>query len=128
MRLLLDTHTFLWAVAAPRKLSARAVTALRNSSNELHLSAASVWEMAVKRSLGKLETDIALGDLIAQGREKIQLRLLDMTAEHAVSVEALPFHHKDPFDRLLIAQALWEEMPIVGADRRFDTYGVKRLW
>ena len=128
MKLLLDTHTFLWAVAEPRKISTRAATALRNTSNELHLSAASVWEMAIKRSLGKLETDIPLGDLIAQGREKIQLRLLDMTAAHAVSVEALPFHHKDPFDRLLIAQALSEEMTIVGADRRFDSYGVKRVW
>jgi PIN domain nuclease of toxin-antitoxin system len=128
VKLLLDTHTFLWAVAAPRKMSARAATALRNRSNELHLSAASVWEMAIKRSLGKLETDIPLGDLIAQAREKIQLRLLDMTTAHAVSVEALPFHHKDPFDRLLIAQALWEEMTIVGADARFDSYGVKRVW
>ena len=128
MRLLLDTHTFLWAVAAPRKLSARALTALRNGSNELYLSAASVWEMAIKRSLGKLETDIPLGDLIAQGREKIQLRLLDIAAAHAVAVEALPFHHKDPFDRLLIAQALLEEMTIVGADRRFGPYGVKRVW
>jgi len=88
VRLLLDTHTFLWAVAAPRKLSARALTALRNGSNELYLSAASVWEMAIKRSLGKLETDIPLGDLIAQGREKIQLRLLDIAAAHAVAVEA----------------------------------------
>jgi PIN domain nuclease of toxin-antitoxin system len=128
VKLLLDTHTFLWAVAAPRKMSARAATALRNRSNDLHLSAASVWEMAIKHSLGKLETDIPLSDLVAQGREKIQLRLLDMTTAHAVSVEALPFHHKDPFDRLLIAQALWEEMTIVSADGRFDSYGVKRVW
>jgi PIN domain nuclease of toxin-antitoxin system len=128
MRLLLDTHAFLWAVGEPRKISARAATALRTSANELHLSAASVWEMAIKRSLGKLETDMPLDDLVAQGREKIQLRLLDMTAAHAVSVEALPFHHKDPFDRLLIAQALWEGMTIVGADGRFDRYGVKRVW
>ena len=128
MRLLLDTHTFLWAVAEPRKMSARAASALRNGSNELYLSAASVWEMAIKRSLGKLETDVPLGDLIEQGREKIQLRVLDVIAAHGVSVEDLPFHHKDPFDRLLIAQALWEEMTIVGADGRFDAYGVKRVW
>jgi PIN domain nuclease of toxin-antitoxin system len=128
VKLLLDTHTFLWAVAEPRKISARAATALRNASNELYLSAASVWEMAIKRSLGKLETDVPLGALIEQGREKIQLRLLDVIAAHGVSVEDLPFHHKDPFDRLLIAQALWEEMTIVGADGRFDAYGVKRVW
>lgn len=109
-------------------MSARAASALRASANELHLSAVSVWEMAIKCSLGKLETDMPLHDLIEQGQEKIQLRLLDMTAAHAVSVETLPFHHKDPFDRLLIAQALWEEMTIVGADRRFDRYGVKRVW
>jgi PIN domain nuclease of toxin-antitoxin system len=84
--------------------------------------------MAIKRSLGKLETDMPLGDLIAQAREKLQLRLLDTTAGHALSVEALPLHHKDPFDRLLIAQALKEEMTIVGSDDRFDAYGVKRVW
>jgi PIN domain nuclease of toxin-antitoxin system len=128
MRLLLDTHSFLWVVAQPRKLSARAASTMRNPSNELYLSAASVWEMAIKRSLGRLEADFPLGELIDQGRDKLQLRVLDVNAAHGASVEDLPFHHKDPFDRLLIAQALWEEMTIVGADRRFDAYGVKRLW
>jgi PIN domain nuclease of toxin-antitoxin system len=128
MRLLLDTHTFLWVVAQPRKLSARAATTLRNTANELYLSAASVWEMAIKRSLGRFEADLPLAALIDQGRERIQLRVLDVSAAHGASVEDLPFHHKDPFDRLLIAQALWEGMTIVGADRRFDAYGVKRLW
>jgi PIN domain nuclease of toxin-antitoxin system len=71
VRLLLDTHVFLWAVAEPRKLSPRAMAALRNTSNELYLSAVSVWEMAIKRSLGKLETDVPLRDLIEQGRVKI---------------------------------------------------------
>jgi PIN domain nuclease of toxin-antitoxin system len=128
MKLLLDTHAFLWAVSLPRKLSRRAAAALRNTGNELYLSAASVWEMAIKSSVGKLETDGPLGELIEQGQEKMQLRLLDVTAAHAVSVETLPFHHRDPFDRLLFGQALWEEMTIVGIDRRFDAYGVRRLW
>ena len=128
MRLLLDTHTFLWAIAEPRKLSARAATALRGRAHELYLSTASVWEMAIKRSIGKLEADVPLRDLIERAREKIQLRILDVSTDRGLSVEDLPFHHKDPFDRLLIAPALWKEMTIVGADGRFDAYGVKRVW
>lgn len=128
MRLLLDTHAFLWAIASPKKLSRPAASAVRDATNELHLSAASVWEMAIKRSLGKLETDEPLRRLVDEARRKLQLQVLDVTSDHGLRVEALPFHHKDPFDRLLVAQALCEDMTIVGADTRFDPYGAKRLW
>lgn len=128
MRLLLDTHVFLWAAAEPRLLSAPAAAAIRKRANDLFLSAASIWEMAIKRSLGKLETDIPLAALIEQGRDRLHLRILPIAAEHGVGVEVLPFHHKDPFDRLLIAQALAEEMKIVSADAHFDSYAVDRLW
>jgi PIN domain nuclease of toxin-antitoxin system len=84
--------------------------------------------MAIKRSLGKLTLEISLGRLLELGRDKMGLEMLDVTAAHALLTEHLPFHHRDPFDRLLIAQARAEEMAIVGADVRFDAYGVRRLW
>jgi PIN domain nuclease of toxin-antitoxin system len=87
-------------------LSARAAAALRRPSNDLYLSAASVWEMAIKRSIRKLETNMPLRDLIQEARAKMQMQLLDVSTDHGLMVETLPFHHKDPFDRLLVAQAL----------------------
>lgn len=128
MRLLLDTHTFLWAVSEPARIPRRVLAALQRRTNELHLSAVSIWEMAIKRSIGKLSTDIGIGELIELGRRKMQLQTMDVTADHALLVETLPWHHKDPFDRLLIAQALWEDITVVGADSRFDDYIAKRLW
>jgi len=128
VRLLLDTHTFLWAAAEPARIPRRVMTVLQRRTNELHLSAVSTWEMAIKRSLGKLSTDIGIGELIELGRRRMQLQTMDVTTDHALLVETLPWHHKDPFDRLLVAQALWEDMTVVGADSRFDAYGAKRLW
>lgn len=128
MRLLLDTHTFLWAVSEPARIPRRVMAVLHRRTNELHLSAVSIWEMAIKRSIGKLSTDIGIGALIELGRRKMQLQTMDVTTDHALLVETLPWHHRDPFDRLLIAQALWEDITVVGVDSRFDAYGAKRLW
>jgi PIN domain nuclease of toxin-antitoxin system len=125
---LLDTHTFLWAVSEPARIPRRVLAALQRRTNELHLSAVSIWEMAIKRSIGKLSTDIGIGELIELGQRKMQLQTMDVTAGHALLVETLPWHHRDPFDRLLIAQALWEDITVVGADSRFDDYSAKRLW
>lgn len=84
--------------------------------------------MAIKRSIGTLSSQIPLATLIELGREKLALRIVDITAAHALGTEQLPFHHRDPFDRLLAAQARTEEMTIVTGDDVFDAYGVKRLW
>ncbi len=128
MKVLLDTHAFLWATAEPQKLSRRVATALRDRGTRIHLSTASVWEMAIKRGLGKLHTDEPLRGLLEQARQEIDLHLLQVSAQHALAVEALPFLHKDPFDRMLIAQASCERFVLVSADAHLDRYGVQRLW
>jgi PIN domain nuclease of toxin-antitoxin system len=118
----------LWAAADDPRLSVAAAAAIRRTSNDLFLSAASIWEMAIKRSIGKLHSQMPLATLIELGCRKLALRVVDITAAHALGTEQLPFHHRDRFDRLLAAQARTEEMTIVAVDHVFDAYGVKRLW
>ena len=123
MRLLLDTHVLLWWLADDDRLSAAAREAV-NVAAEVRFSVASVWEIAIKRALGKLEAPDDLPDHIAaQG-----FGWLPVAAEHAWRVRDLPPHHRDPFDRLLVAQALSERMAIVSADARFGAYGVETRW
>jgi PIN domain nuclease of toxin-antitoxin system len=123
-RLLADTHAVLWWLADDAQLSEPARAVFSEPANEIHVSAAGIWEAAIKRSLGKLEApDDLLGVLESEG-----LELLPVTAAHAWEVRDLPPHHGDPFDRLMIAQALIEGMPIVTRDRRFAQYGVAVRW
>ncbi|MDE0051313.1 MAG: type II toxin-antitoxin system VapC family toxin [Rhodospirillales bacterium] len=128
MRVLLDTHAFLWWVSDSRRLSTAAYRAIDNQTNEIVISAASAWEIATKHRLGKLPeaesiaTDIA--DCIAdEGFEALSISVAD--AERS---GRLPGLHGDPFDRLLVAQALRHDLAIVSADAQFDRYGVNRLW
>jgi PIN domain nuclease of toxin-antitoxin system len=127
-RLLLDTHTFLWWVNDAPELSIAARKAIANAGNECFLSIASCWEMAIKSSLGKLSltkpVERFVNDLITENG----FRLLNIDLRHAAKVETLPFHHRDPFDRLLLAQAITEKLTIVSADSMFTSYGVKLLW
>lgn len=127
MRLLLDTHAFLWFVAGDRRLSRRARAAMEAPEAELYVSAASVWEMAIKVSRNRLTlpapVDAYMTDKIAEG-----YRVVPITWTHAAAVEQLPLHHRDPFDRLLIAQARAERYPIVTRDRVFRKYGVDVIW
>lgn len=127
MRLLLDTHAFLWFVTGDGRLSPRARRALADEDNELLLSAASVWEMAIKARLGRLTLPGTVEEYVA---EKVAggLAILPIELTHAAAVESLPFHHRDPFDRLIVAQALAENLPIVSADPAFRHYGVKVVW
>jgi PIN domain nuclease of toxin-antitoxin system len=127
VRLLLDTHALLWALAGDPRLRPEASAAITDRANAVYASAASAWEMAIKVALGKLDVppDIAgwlPGELRASG-----IAPLAVTVEHAAGVEALPRHHADPFDRLLIAQALAENLVIVTVDRQFAAYGVRLL-
>ncbi len=128
MRLLLDTHTFLWWVQNARALSKRARAAIAEPANECLLSLASCWEIAIKRSLGKLKLSAPIERFIPEQLMANGFRQLDIGFRHIARVAGLAFHHRDPFDRLLVAQALEEGLTIVSADAVFRKYGVKRIW
>jgi len=128
VRLLLDTHAFLWLVSADRRLPVPARRAILDPGNDRCLSMASVWEIAIKASRGKLRLDVPLHDLIDSEATANGISLLALEKRHAIAVATLPSHHRDPFDRLLVCQALAEELTLVSADRAFDAYGLRRLW
>lgn len=127
MRVLLDTHAFLWFVTGDARVSRAARRALEDPAAELHVSTASVWEMAIKSSLGRLTLPSPLEDYVAE-QVADGVRVLPVEWPHAAAVQRLPFHHRDPFDRLLAAQALLERMPVVTRDRVFRKYGVDVIW
>jgi PIN domain nuclease of toxin-antitoxin system len=124
MRLLLDSHTFLWWVNGDPALRRRARAAIADADNECFLSHASVWEMAIKASLGKLRLPSTLERFVVEQCEANSFHLLTITLAHVASVEDLPFHHRDPFDRLLIAQARQEALTLVSRDPSLKAYGV----
>lgn len=128
MRLLLDTHALLWWIDDAPTLSRKARTALASPDNECLVSLASCWEMAIKVSLGKLRLPAALEQFIPEQLAANAFRQLPIDFRHVAKVATLPFHHRDPFDRLLAAQAIEEECEIVSADAVFLRYGVKRVW
>jgi PIN domain nuclease of toxin-antitoxin system len=127
MTLLLDTHAFLWFVSGDTRLSKAARRAMEADGAELHVSAASVWELAIKLSLGRLTLPVPLGDYMAD-KVAMGFRVLSVRSSHAAAVAAMPFHHRDPFDRLLAAQALAEKMAFVTVDPIFRAYGVRVVW
>ena len=127
MKLLLDTHIFIWWVDEPEKLSAAAISALEDEANELLLSVASVWEMQIKIQLGKLKLSLPLKELVKNQQDTNDLRVSPVALTHVLALDSLPFHHKDPFDRLLIAQCMAEGLTIVTADSQFSAYSVKLL-
>ncbi len=128
MRLLLDTHAFLWFVNGDPKLSVYARQVIENRENERLLSIASLWEMSIKVSIGKLWVDLPFTGMVADHVEGNAIKLLRIKPEHLDILMALPFHHKDPFDRLIIAQAQHENIPILSRDEIFDEYVIQRLW
>jgi PIN domain nuclease of toxin-antitoxin system len=128
MRLLVDTHTLIWAVDDPTQLSATASSTLQNSANQLLLSAATVWEMSIKVGLGKLTLSSPYLDWMNNAIADLGLALVPITVEYADAQARLPWHHRDPFDRLLIAQSLTDGTPVVSSDPTLDTYGISRLW
>jgi PIN domain nuclease of toxin-antitoxin system len=128
MRILLDTHTLLWFIEADRQLSARARHLIEESATDVYLSIASAWEMAIKVNIGKLALRGPLEEIVAQQQRDNDITLLGITIHHVTRLTALPLHHRDPFDRLLIAQAMTENLLIVSADSVFDAYAITRIW
>ena len=129
MRLLLDTHAFLWWVFANPKLSRRARTAIEDDvENEVFVSAASAWEIATKQRLGKLPDARAVADDIAGAIAAEGFSELAVSVRHAVRAGNIAGHHRDPFDRMLLAQAMLEDLALISNEQAFDAYGVKRLW
>ncbi len=126
MRLLLDTAVLIFAVEAPDRLSRRAAAALKNPENVRELSSISLAEIAVKSSLGKLSIT---AQITRQALDDLDVRVLAFTSGHGFRLFELPFHHRDPFDRQIIAQALSEDIAVVTPDRQFSIYnGLKLIW
>jgi PIN domain nuclease of toxin-antitoxin system len=125
VRLLLDTHALLWAIAQPRRLPPRVAAALRDPANDVVVSAVSTWEIAIKAALKKLDAEV--GEVVNEIRTA-GFDELAVTLDHTVQLRTLPPHHRDPFDRLLVAQALVEGLTLVTHDPVFVEYPAPRYW
>lgn len=128
MKVLLDSHALLWFVWDHPKLSPKARDLMVDSQNDLLFSMGSLWEIAIKVSIGKLALAGPYEVFMKQVITTNHITILPVTVRHTATVASLPFHHRDPFDRLLIAQAMVEQVPIICGDTAFDAYPVTRLW
>ncbi len=128
MNLLLDSHTFIWSYKTPYLISESALSEMSKPVNQLFLSLASVWEIQLKIMIDKLNFQDSLADIIAEQKKVNNLQILPIKFSHIIELENLPFHHKDPFDRLLIAQAKVENMRLVSSDSKFSDYQVDLFW
>ncbi|BAY10843.1 type II toxin-antitoxin system VapC family toxin [Calothrix sp. NIES-2098] len=128
MKLLLDSQCWLWWFAQPERLNEEAIAQIANEANELWLSVASIWEIGIKVSIGKLPLPDSLDSYFSNRMAQLGVRSLEITASHALQAAALPLHHRDPFDRMLIAQAQIEAMTLVSADSIFSQYNISLLW
>ncbi len=124
---LIDTQVLTWMAQQPENLSSLS-RAILESENELFLSFVSIWEMAIKIKVQKLNIEIDLSDFIGSSIEKYNLKLFPISLQHIYFTQKLSLHHRDPFDRLLIAQALSEKMHLISSDVAFDAYDVQRIW
>jgi len=127
MDFLLDTHALIWFFNGDSKVSNQSVEIIQNVNNLKFISVANVWEMAIKQSKGKLQLNDSIENIVLYLFEN-GIDILDIKTEHALKVKELPFHHKDPFDRMLIAQAMAENLKIISVDGIFDQYGIERVW
>ena len=128
MRLLIDTHALFWSVEDPAKVSPTAMAAIQPLANDVMLSAATIWELSIKVGRGKIALSLPYRQWMDRAIADLKLTILPVTVEYADWQSTLPLHHKNPFDRLMIAQALVEGIPIVSIDVTFDPYGVTRIW
>src|SRR5918996_2696903 len=124
MKLLLDGHTFLWFVWDDAQLTNNAKELITNPANQKFVSAAICWEIAIKMSIGKLDLGELYRPFMHRGIARNSFDILPMSVDHAAAVSVLPFYHRDPFDRMLVAQAMVEQVPIVSRDTAFDAYPI----
>jgi PIN domain nuclease of toxin-antitoxin system len=128
LKLLLDTHTLLWFALNDAQLSATALSLILDPGNEKLVSPASYWEIAIKISIGKYVLSKPYEDFMVEAIDKNGFTYLHVRPKHTAVLTTLPFHHKDPFDRLLVAQAMVEGISILSGDSKLDSYPIKRLW
>lgn len=128
MKLLLDTHVFLWLRSEPHKVSPRALSVYQERSNIVYLSIVSVWEMQIKHQIGKLELNMPLQEIIEEQCETNSLQILPLRLKHVFGLGNLPLHHKDPFDRLLLVQSQTDDLCLISSDSIFDLYQVDLCW
>lgn len=128
MRLLLDTHVLIWSTAQPQKLSQKVTNLLADTNNDWVVSIASIWEMQIKIQLGKLNLNLPLAELIENLIQINEIQILPIELNHIYALKDLPQHHRDPFDRILIAQAIIENIPLLSIDKIFNAYPVTKLW
>ena len=124
-RLLLDTHALLWALATPGRLPAKVAKAIRAADTDVYVSSVATWEIAIKSMLGTLDADVSV---VAAGARVARFEELPVTIAHTLQIALLPSHHRDPFDRLLVAQAIEEQLTLVTHDPVIARYPVKVLW
>jgi len=127
MKILLDTHTFLWFLGGNEELSKKARTLVENTQNEKYVSIASFWEISIKNSLGKLTLDVPFAELKTEAI-KNSFQILPITFEDTLQLNTLPFHHRDPFDRIIISQAMANNLTLLSRDNNFSQYNVNLLW
>lgn len=126
MKQLLDTHTFIWFVTGNSKINTKIQHQIEDNDNLISIG--SIWEIAIKSSIGKLSLGLSIEQLVNEQITANGIEILDITTQHLEIVERLPLHHRDPFDRLIISQAMVEKISIIGTDKIFDRYAVQRLW
>ena len=128
MRLLLDTHAFIWYTTDTSRLTTTGRSLIDSGENDILLSTASVWEMAIKHSIGRLTFSMPFMEFIKQQIAVNRIDILEITFDHIEVVASLPLHHRDPFDRLIIAQSMAQQIPILSVDAIFDAYAIARVW
>jgi PIN domain nuclease of toxin-antitoxin system len=128
MRLLFDTHAFLWWESEPEKLSPSTIILCEDKTNQLFISVASIWEMQIKMQLGKLKLKSSLKEIVERQRLKNDLQILSIELNHVLALNDLPDHHKDPFDRLLISQAKVDDLSLISGDKMLSRYDIDIIW
>ncbi len=127
MKYLIDTHIFIWMIGLSYKIPKNIIGILKDSQNDISVSLASIWEISIKTSIGKLSLPFELAEIFGE-IEKLNISILNISLDHLIKVADFPFHHKDPFDRLIISQAIIEGLPVISSDKQFKLYEIECIW